>query len=146
VGPRRVTWDTGAPLLADGSAWARVGAFADTWLDALDADRIVTCAVTHLELLYSARTRADVEQLDAELAHLREVPITRGTLAAAKRALLDLAARGSDGHHRVPPQDAIIAASAAEHGCAVLHYDAHYDRLADVLGFESIWCAPRGSI
>jgi predicted nucleic acid-binding protein len=46
----------------------------------------------------------------------------------------------------VPPQDTIIAACAAEHGCAVLHDDAHYDRLAEVLEFESIWSAPRGSI
>ena len=141
-----MTWSTDAPLLADKSAWARVGSFRDAWLEALDADRIVICAVSHLELLYSARTRADVEQLDAELAGLRDIPITRGTLVAAKRAMLDLAARGSDGHHRVPPQDVIIAACAAEHGCAVLHYDAHYDRLADVLGFESLWCAAGGSL
>ena len=141
-----MTWDTDAPLLADKSAWARVDSYQDAWLDALDADRIVVCAISNLELLYSARTRADMEQLDADLAHLRDIPITRGTLAAAKRAMLDLAARGSDGHHRVLPQDAIIAACAAEHGCAVLHYDAHYDRLADVLAFESVWCAARGTI
>ena len=141
-----MTWDSDAPLLADKSAWARIASYPDAWLDALDADRIVICAVAHLELLYSARTRADVEQLDAELAHLRDIPITRGTLAASKRAMLDLSALGSDGHHRVPPQDAIIAACAAEHGCAVLHYDAHYDRLGEVLGFESIWAAPRGTI
>lgn len=141
-----MTWETDAPLLADKSAWARVANYPDEWLEALNADRIVLCAVVYLELLYSARTRADVEQLDAELAHLRDIPITRGTLAASKRAMLELSARGSDGHHRVPPQDVIIAACAAEHGCAVLHYDAHYDRLADVLAFQSIWVAPRGTI
>ena len=91
-------WPTAAPLLADKSAWVRIGHYADDWLEALNADRIVSCAVSHLELLYSARTRADVEQLDADLAHLRDIPITRGTLVAAKRAMLDLAARGSDGH------------------------------------------------
>ncbi|HWH12134.1 MAG TPA: PIN domain-containing protein [Solirubrobacteraceae bacterium] len=141
-----MTWETDGPLLADKSAWARVGAYPDRWLSALDADRIVICAIVHLELLFSARTRADVEALDAELCRLRDIPITRGTLAAAKRAMVDLAAGGSDGHHRVPPQDAIIAACAAESGCAVLHSDVHYDRLADVLGFESIWSAPRGTI
>lgn len=141
-----MTWRTDALLLADKSAWARVSADPEAWLDALNHDRIAICAVVHLELLYSARTRTDVEQLDIELARLREVPVTRGTLTAAKGAMIDLAARGSDGHHRVPPQDAIIAACAAEHGCAVLHYDAHYDRLSDVLGFPSIWVAPRGSI
>lgn len=146
MGSRQLIWGTRAPLLADKSAWVRLGSYADEWLAALDADRIVICAVTQLELLYSARTRSEVQRLDADLAHLRDVPITRGTLAAAKRAVLDLAANNSDGHHRVPPQDAIIAACAAEHGCAVLHYDAHYDRLAEVLGFESVWSAPRGTI
>jgi predicted nucleic acid-binding protein len=53
----------------------RVGSYADEWLLALDADRIVICAVTQLELLYSARTRLEVQRLDADLAHLRDVPI-----------------------------------------------------------------------
>lgn len=141
-----MSWGAGAPLLADTSAWARVSAYPDAWLEALRAGRIVSCAVTHLELLYAARTRADVERVDAELSRLRELPISRGTLAAARRAMLDLAAGGADGQHRVAPPDAIIAACAAEHGCAVLHYDAHYDRLSEVLGFASVWSAPRGSI
>jgi predicted nucleic acid-binding protein len=39
----------------------------------------------------------------------------------------------------VPPTDALIAAAAAEHGgLAVLHRDAHLDRLAEVLVFESV--------
>lgn len=141
-----MTWITDAPLLADKSAWARVSAYPDPWLDALNRDRIVICSIVVLELLYSARTPADVEGLDAELGRLRDVPVSRGTLAAARRAMIDLASRGSDGNHRVPPQDAIIAACAAEHGCAVLHYDAHYERLSDVLGFEAVWAAPRGSL
>lgn len=141
-----MTWGGQAPLLADKSAWARVASFPELWLDALQRKRIVMCTVVQLELLYSARTRADVEELGGELDRLRDVPITRGTMIAARQAMIDLAARGSDGHHRVPPQDAIIAACAAEHGCAVLHYDAHYDRLAEVLGFEALWAAPRGSL
>lgn len=48
-------------------------------------------------------------------------------------------AQHRDGYHRVPLTDALIAASAAEHGgLAVLHRDAHYDRLAEVLAFESV--------
>jgi len=53
-------------------------------------------------------------------------------------ALGELAQRG-DGYHRVPPTDAPIAAAAAEHGgLAVLHRDLHFDRLAEVLAFQSI--------
>jgi len=140
------SWGTPAALLADTSAWVRAGAYPQQWRDAHLAERIVTCAVVHLELFYSARSRNEIEALDANLARYRDIPITRGTLAATRRAVVDLAARGSDGHHRVPPQDAIIAACAAEHGCAVLHYDAHYDRLAEVLAFESLWVAPAGSL
>jgi predicted nucleic acid-binding protein len=39
----------------------------------------------------------------------------------------------------VPTADARIAAAAAEHGAiAVLHKDGHFDRLAEVLTFESV--------
>ncbi len=35
--------------------------------------------------------------------------------------------------------DAFIAAAAAEHGgVAVMHKDRHFDRLAEVLAFESV--------
>jgi predicted nucleic acid-binding protein len=46
----------------------------------------------------------------------------------------------------VPAPDALIAAAAAECGFGVLHYDSHFDRLADVLGFASQWVAPAGSL
>ncbi len=141
-----MTWPGGGPLLADTSAWSRIAHCQDDWLAGLDAERIVICPIVHLELLYSARTGSDVERLDAQLTALRNVPIGRATFAAASSAVTSLAARGSDGHHRVAPPDAIIAACAAEHGCAVLHYDAHFDRLATVLDFESIWVVSRGSV
>lgn len=53
-------------------------------------------------------------------------------------ALAELAAR-NDGYHRVPLTDALIAAAAAEHGgLAVLHRDAHFDRLSETLAFHSV--------
>ncbi|MEV4423273.1 PIN domain-containing protein [Patulibacter sp. NPDC049589] len=136
----------GEGLLADKSAWARVARYPDAWSEALRTGQLAICSVVHLELLYSARSRADIEALDVELGVVRELPVTRGTLEAAKGAMLDLASAGGDRHHRVSPADAIIAACAAEHGHGVLHYDAHYDRLATVLGFDSVWVVPRGSV
>lgn len=48
-------------------------------------------------------------------------------------------AERSDGCHRVPLADALTAAAAAEYGgIAVLHCDAHFNKLAEVLAFESI--------
>jgi predicted nucleic acid-binding protein len=53
-------------------------------------------------------------------------------------AITELSERG-DGYHRVPLTDALIAAAAADQGgLAVLHRDGHFDRLAEVLSFESV--------
>lgn len=104
------------------------------------------CGIVEFELLYSARSRADVTALRQELSVLRHLAITQTVVDAAVHSVAALADRGADGNHRVSPSDALIAACAAEHGCAVLHYDRHYDRLAEVLGFTSIWLAPAGSL
>ncbi len=62
----------------------------------------------------------------------------RAVADTAMRALSELAQR-SDGYHRVPLTDALIAAAAAEHGgLAVLHRDAHFGRLAQTLAFDSV--------
>jgi len=57
----------------------------------------------------------------------------------------DLASDGP-GQHRVPLADALIAAAAQDAGVEVLHYDHHYDRLAQVLNFESVWIASPGTL
>ena len=44
------------------------------------------------------------------------------------------------------PGDLITAAAAADAGIGVLHYNAEYDTLAEVLPFESRWIALRGSL
>jgi predicted nucleic acid-binding protein len=49
-------------------------------------------------------------------------------------------------YHRVRLPDALIAAAAQDVGIGVLHYDHHYDRLAEVLHFESRWIAPPGTL
>lgn len=132
--------------MADTSAWARLNQREPEWVRAAEDDRIITCAVVELELLYSARTPADVLGVREQLGALRALPVTRAVAEAATAAVVELAANGPAGAHRVPPADALIAACAADHGCAVLHYDEHYDRLATVLGFASVWMAPRGSL
>jgi predicted nucleic acid-binding protein len=40
----------------------------------------------------------------------------------------------------------LIATAAQEAGVGVLHYDHHFDRLAEVLHFTSVWLAPAGSL
>jgi predicted nucleic acid-binding protein len=69
---------------------------------------------------------------------LRILRNDRAVTDAAMSAIGELAER-SDGYHRVPLTDVLIAAAAAEHGgVAVLHRDTHFDKLAEVLTFENV--------
>lgn len=122
-----------APFIADTSAWWRVISLPDdlgTLLqNAVRDDRLWITPIVRMEILYSARTSAEFIALEAELDALRILRNDRTVSDAAMRALSELASQ-SDGYHRVPLTDALIAAAAAEHGVAVLHRDAHFYRLA----------------
>lgn len=112
--------------------------------DAFNARQIVTCTVVTLEVLYSARNREELEDFEATQAMLRDIPMTDSIHRAALTAIRELARHGA-GRHRVPVADVLIAAAAQEAGVGVLHYDRHFDRLAEVLHFRSVWLAPAGS-
>lgn len=93
------------------------------------------CAVTRLEVLYSARSPRNFRDIEDGLDDLRELRMDAETFAVARTAQRELAARG---RHRVPIPDVLIAACAHQHGASVLHVDRHYDVLARVLEFEPV--------
>ena len=134
-------------LIADTSAWARAShpLIRDLWGAALRGRQIATCSIVTLELMYSARNAEDLAVVEAEQALLRDVPVATSAQRAAIGALRDLASDGP-GEHRVPLADALIAAAAQDAGVDVLHYDRHYDRLAQTLHFESVWIARPGTL
>jgi predicted nucleic acid-binding protein len=142
-----LSWATG-PWVADTSAWARAATpeVAFPWRRAAEAGELVMCPVVTLELLYQAPDREQVERTAAACAALRQAPVTRTVTDAALMAIRELASRGAAGSHRVRVPDALIAAAAAERGFGVLHYDHHFDRLAEVLAFDSQWVAPPGTL
>lgn len=137
----------GGVLLADTSAWRRSGAapVRRDWGIALASGQIATCAVVMMELLYTTRDGPEFAALEHRLRLLRDVPITRAVTDTAIAGLRDLSHRRPLSH-RIPVSDALIAAAATDVALAVLHYDHHYDRLAEVLPFESRWIAPAGSL
>jgi predicted nucleic acid-binding protein len=115
-------------LLVDKSAYVRgVGERPD--------DELCLCAVTRLELLYSARSSADYERLDEDLSLFRELRMDTETFASARVAQRELAAIGQ---HRVAIADLLVAACAQQHGAGVIHVDRHYDVLAGVLAFSPV--------
>lgn len=109
------------------------------------ANDVATCAIVTLERLYSARDVREFAQVELSESQTRPIPLTRSIVQAAIGALRDLSEE-SDGYHRVKATDALIAAAAQEAGADVVHYDRHFDRLSEVLEFESVWLAPAGSL
>lgn len=137
----------GRRYLVDKSAWvrARHPNVVAEWSAAVLNDQIAICAITKLEILFSAQTSAQYEEWDEALSALPEIAVTRTVCDAAVTAMGVLAAH-SDGYHRIAPPDWLIAAAAQEAGIGVLHYDGDFDRLKEVFHFESRWIAPAGTI
>lgn len=118
-----------ALILLDKSAWVRGGA------ELLEYGELCMCAITRMEILYSARSADDYSTLQSDLDAYRDLRVDYATVAAAESAQRELAASGQ---HRVSLPDLIIGACAQQHGADVLHVDRHFDVLAETFGFRSI--------
>ena len=134
-----------ARYLADKSALARfvVPAVATRLRPLLEEGMIATCAIVDLEVLYSARDRADYEAVLEERRSLDAAPITPDVLDTAIALQRALSQRGQ---HRVPIPDLLISAAARAAGLVVLHYDADFERIAAVGGAPQEWVVPQGSV
>jgi predicted nucleic acid-binding protein len=145
-----IPYGAGNPVVIDTSAWVRTAhpAVAARWAATVRAGSVAIATSALLEILYEARTSDEFHRLDHRLSQLRQLPITQGVSDAAVGAMRELAESmdSKPRFHRLPPPDYLTAAAAAEQGFGVLHYDHDFDRLAEVLLFESIWIAPPGSL
>lgn len=108
-----------------------------------DDDLIATCAIVDLEVLYSARSLADYEEVLDERRGFHDIAITPEVMESAIGLQYELARRGQ---HRVPLPDLIISAAAASAALVVLHYDADFDRIFAAGGARSEWVVPVGSV
>ncbi|MGH2917286.1 MAG: PIN domain-containing protein [Solirubrobacteraceae bacterium] len=118
-----------ALILLDKSAWVRGGA------DLVDYGELCMCAITRMEILYSARSADDFTTLQHDLDAYRDLRIDHTTISGAEAAQRELAASGQ---HRAALPDLIIGACAQQHGADVLHVDRHFHLLAETFGFRSI--------
>jgi predicted nucleic acid-binding protein len=147
---RSVPFGDGQPVIVDTSAWERSSAapVAQRWATTLLAGAAAIATPVLLEILYTARSTEELIDLHETLSKLRQLTITRTVSESAVAAMVELGGRlaSQPRVHRIPPVDYLTAAVAAEHGFGVLHYDPDFDRLAEVLAFESIWIAPPGSL
>jgi predicted nucleic acid-binding protein len=105
---------------------------------------LATCGIVDLELLYSASSPAVYASLASSLRALPRVPVSEETIDRALDVQASLAKRSQ--HRAVPLPDLIVAACAESAGLTVLHYDADYDRIAEITGQPTQWVLPRGSV
>jgi hypothetical protein len=105
---------------------------------------IASCAIVDLELLYSARDRATYRATADALRGMPRVAINEATTERALEVQAMLAERSE--HRAVPLPDLLIAACAEGAALTVLHYDADYDRIAELTGQAVRWIVPRGTV
>jgi len=108
------------------------------------AGQIATCGVVDLEMLYSASSLSVYKELAAVLRGLPRAPVTEAVLDRALEVQGMLAKRSQ--HRAVSLPDLIVAACAEDASLTVLHYDADYDRIAQITGQAVQWVLPRGTV
>jgi len=98
-----------------------------------------------LELLYGARDAPELAELRYRLDGLRDLPVRRREWDRAADVMQLLAGRRPR-QHRVPMPDLLIAAAAESAEVPVLHYDRHFELIAEVTGQPLRALAPLGSL
>lgn len=134
-------------LLFDNSAWSRRRhpAVRERVETAIESAEVGVCLPFLLEAGFSTRSGEEHANMTSRLVLLPQVEITPAVERLALKTQGELA---KIGHHRLPPNDVLIAACAHSAGAGVLHYDRDYDILAErtSLSFVSEWLAPAGSL
>jgi predicted nucleic acid-binding protein len=105
------------------------------------AGELAICAVTALELGFSARSGDDHQRLVHQLGHVYTwVPIEDRSARRALQVQEELARRGQ--HRTVRLPDLLVAAVAERSDLVILHYDRDFDRVAAVTGQACEWVVP----
>ena len=124
-----------AAFLLDASAYWRLmqnQELSDTWAEAIDAGELGVCEPTRTEILYSARSAEDRDQMSSDLDQLCErVPVPKTAWQWIETAQYRLTLVGA--HRSAGVVDLLVCATAAARGLTVLHDDRDYEAVARVL-------------
>lgn len=111
----------------------------------IDAGRMAIAAVTILEVGYAARSIGDHEQSQRKV--LQRLQFVYGSPRSERRAIEVQQALMGTGHHRaVKLPDLLVAAVAEIEGLTVMHYDADFDRIAEVTRQPIQWVVEAGTV
>lgn len=135
-------------FLLDTSALVRLlrqPAVRGRWEEQITAGIVAICPVTELEILHTARSKADRDELVELLAAaFCWVPMPERAFTRAIEVQAELTSRGT--HRSAGPVDLLVAAAAELHSLALVHYDRDFDQIGEVTGQGMSWLAPAGSI
>ena len=121
-------------FLVDTSAWARSGepSVGKAIARAIDGNSAVITTPILLELLCSARSAAELEELADDYAALHVIELTR---AIERRALEVQHLLAKRGYHRGPSAVDLLSAAAAESvGAELWHRDRDFEMIAGATG------------
>jgi hypothetical protein len=136
-----------ASYLADTSALVRLRrpAVAAVLAPLVEAGLVATCGVIEFELGWATRTGAEFDRLRADRDRGYEWLATHDE--DWRRALEVQGALWRAGKARaVGFPDLLVAAVAERERVTILHYDSHYELIADVTGQPVRWVVPRGTV
>jgi predicted nucleic acid-binding protein len=137
-----------ARFLTDTSALVRIlrdETVRARWEPQITTGLVAVCPIIELEVLYSARSKANRgELLDLLRSAFGWVLMPDRVFDRASEiqaALTDLGAHRSAG-----AVDLLIAATAELHSLTLVHYDRDFDQIVRVTGQRAQWLAPPGEI
>lgn len=137
-----------APIyLADTTVYVLQGRHADIqhrFQTLLIEGRLANCHISAMEYLNNAADPKAYEALWEAVHGQRWMDVTTQAMDRAMDVHRELAKTSQHRNFRLP--DLIIAATAELNGATVLHYDADYDRIAEVTNQPTEWIAPKGSL
>ncbi|MFC4504180.1 MULTISPECIES: PIN domain nuclease [Streptomyces] len=108
-----------------------------------NAGLLAVCGAVELEILHSARSKADAERIRDEMRGFDWLPTPDEAWDRALAVQTQLISVGN--WKALSVSDLVIAATAERHGATVLHYDGDYDMIASVTGQPTHWVVPAGT-
>ena len=109
------------------------------------AGEVATCGIVEIEILYSAKSHADLVAVRREhRAAFPSIPIGQRDFDRAIDLMEALAGAGKHRGAGIP--DLLLAAVAERTGLTLLHYDRDFDLIAAHSRLKASWIVPRGSV
>jgi predicted nucleic acid-binding protein len=108
-------------------------------------NRLRMSPIVELEMLYGMGSCGKVEKQVEFFEQFHKAPLSRRIGERAVQGMVELARLypKSHGYHLTKWPDLLIAATAEERGYGVLHHDAEFEKISQVIDCKPIWFADR---